>query len=399
MSQDTLKSGKPSCHDACMTLSKPSRTLRILHVVDTLDAGGMETQLVALINRLDPLKFKFEVFCLRHAGVLSSMLKPEVKLKALEKPDGFQIGAARDLHNTIRRGNFDVVHTHNWGPLVYTSLATLAGQICPVLHGEHAQLNDIETLTWRLRLRRLLYRCCSAVHTVSIGQKDELLRLGLTHTNLWPLVNGVNIERFLPISSAPELAALRFRLIPGATQDFWLGMVARFGIHKRHRELISAFELASVNFPRSRLILVGDGGPEKENVIHQIKASPLRDRIHFFGYQSDPVPYYQAMDALIVPSANEGLSNATLEAMACGVPVLSNAICGAHELIGNNEGGWVEDLKSVKSMASILTTLFTRTPFELKEIGCSGRQRALQNYSWDGMTERYATAYRNCSYH
>lgn len=373
------------------------KPLRVLEVVDTLDAGGMEAQLVALLNRLDPAQFEFEVVCLRHAGVYAPKLRSGVCVRALEKQAGFQWKTARQLGRIARQGGFDVIHTHNWAPLIYSVLGTSGGRTHRILHGEHSQLNHAETTRKRLWLRRLLYKCCAGVHTVSAGQKEELLRLGLVHPHLWSLVNGVDTQRFHPLSSQSEREALRERLIPDSAQDFWLGMVARFGAYKRHRELIAAFEEAAKRSPLSRLILVGDGGPEKDGVMRQIEASPLRKRIHCMGYQMDPVPYYQAMDVLAVPSTNEGLSNATLEAMACGVPVLSNAICGARELIGEDEAGWVTDLSDVESLKAAIQQAHSQTPDNLIRHGMAGRTRAVTLFSWEGMAQRYAEAFRHCA--
>lgn len=376
------------------SIEKP---LRVLEVVDTLDAGGMEAQLVALINRLDPAKFEFEVVCLRHAGVYAPKLRQGVILHVLNRPPGFQWKAARQLGQIARQGRFGIIHTHNWAPLVYAALGTRGGRTHRILHGEHSQFNHDETTTRRLWLRRQLYKCCAGVHTVSAGQKEELLRLGLSHPHLWPLVNGVDTQRFQPLSVPSHRAALRERMIPGSTQDFWLGMVARFGAYKRHRELIKAFEAVAPGNPHSRLILVGDGGPEKNAVMKQIEASPLRDRIHCMGYQADPVPYYQAMDLLVVPSANEGLSNATLEAMACGVPVLSNTICGARELIGDDEAGWVADLASLETLQTTLQRALSLSDTDLQKHGKSGRLRAVAQFSWDGMARRYEETFRACA--
>jgi glycosyltransferase involved in cell wall biosynthesis len=158
-----------------------------------------------------------------------------------------------------------------------------------------------------------------------------------------------------------------------------------------------AFENSTGANGHSRLIFVGDGGPEKENVLMQIKASPLRERIHCVGYQTDPVKYYQSFDLLVVPSSNEGLSNATMEAMACGVPVLSNAICGAHELIGKDEAGWISDLSSVESLRDALQSLIQRQVSDLQERGKFGRSRVLKYYSWESMAQRYADTFYACA--
>lgn len=378
-------------------MNSVSKPLRILEIVDTLDAGGMEAQLVALINRLDSAQFEFQVVCLRHAGICAQKLKKEVMVHSLKKQPGFKWKTTMQISRIAWQGNFDLIHTHNWAPLIYAALGSFGGKSHPILHGEHSQLNKNETRPLRLWLRRMLYKCCSLTHTVSSGQKEELLRLGFSRHSLCSLVNGVDTTRFQPLLNQTERSDLRERLIPGSAQDFWIGAVARFGAYKRHRELITAFENSTGTNRHSRLILVGDGGPEKENVLMQIKASPLRERIHCVGYQADPVKYYQSFDLLVVPSSNEGLSNATMEAMACGVPVLSNAICGAHELIGEDEAGWITDLRSVESLRDVLQSLLQRPLSDLQERGKSGRARALKYFAWESMAQRYADTFHACA--
>lgn len=378
-------------------MNSVSKPLRILEIVDTLDAGGMEAQLVALINRLDTAKFEFEVVCLRHTGVCAQKLRKDVVVHELKKQPGFKWKTAMQISRIARQGGFGLIHTHNWAPLLYAVLGSFGGKTHPILHGEHSQLNKHETRPLRLWLRRMLYKCCSLTHTVSLGQKEELLRLGFSRNSLCTIVNGVNTNRFQPLSNQTERSALREILIPGSGQDFWIGSVARYGTYKRHSELITAFEQCTINNGNSRLIFVGDGGPEKENVLMQIKASPLRERIHCVGYQTEPEKYFQSFDLLVVPSSNEGLSNATMEAMACGVPVLSNTICGAHELIGENEAGWVTDLSSIESLRDALQSVVQRSISDLHEHGNSGRSRALKYFSWESMAQRYAETFHACS--
>jgi glycosyltransferase involved in cell wall biosynthesis len=365
--------------------------VRILQVVDSLDAGGMEAQLVSLMNRLDPAAFRFHVVCLRHEGMHAARLREGIRVTALHKEEGFQWRVVKQLQALLREGH-DLVHTHNWGPLVYAALASRGGTSVPILHGEHAQLNASERGWKKLWLRRLLYRACAGVHTVSAGQKYELLTCGLKHHRLLALVNGVDTGRFHPV--AREDARRKVGLpLKGRV----IGIVARFGSFKRHAALVEAFEKVASSHQDLHLVLVGEGGPEKEAVAKQVAASPFSSRIVMAGYQADPTPWYQAMDALVVPSSNEGLSNATLEAMACGVPVLSNDMCGAGELLGSDEGGWVRDLSTVAKLSAELGTLLEMSLACWQEQGRCGRARAEYVFSWDGMARAYAQAFSDCA--
>lgn len=356
--------------------------LKILEVVDSLDSGGMEAQLVALMNRLDPERFQFRVVCLRHEGVNAQRLKKNIPVTALHKAEGFQWNVVRKLQAVFQEG-FDLVHTHNWAPLVYATFASRGGKHIPLFHGEHSQLNAAEMNWKRLWLRRLLYKACAGIHTVSAGQREELQSCGIRHNKLLALINGVDTERFHP---AERLA-----------EDRVIGIVARFGYFKRHAALVEAFEKIAGHHADASLLIVGDGGPEKEAVHRQLEISPARERITLAGYQSDPVPWYQKMDVLVVPSSNEGLSNATMEAMACGVPVLSNDICGAKELLGTDEGGWVRDLSTVDKLAVELEKLLEMPSNALRQHGRNGRERVERLFSWDGMARAYAQAFSDCA--
>ncbi|WP_395736481.1 glycosyltransferase [Prosthecobacter sp.] len=354
-----------------------------------MDAGGMEKQLVALMNKLGQGEFEFEVCCLRHPGVHAASLNAVHPVHALEKAEGFHLGVAWRLNRLIRRG-FDLVHTHNMAPLIYASIATLGGTICPIFHGEHAQFTPSDAKQWRVLQRQLLYRACKAVHTVSSQQCEELIKMRIKHPALIPLINGVNITNFRPAADASEKAALRTAHgIPWPDCKL-LGIVGRFGSFKRHLELIEAFEKIAPAHPDCRLIVVGDGGPNKDRVLEKMRNSALAERMHWCGHQQNVAPYIRMLDLLVVASSNEGLSNVTLEALASGVPVLSNKVCGADELILPGQGGWVKDVSTIDHLAEALHDCVSLSSSELHSVGDLGRLRAETLFSWDAMAQRYA---------
>lgn len=370
--------------------------VRVLEVVRSLASGGMENQLVALINRLDPSRHHFEVCCLREPGVNAEKLNPGIAVHCFHKPEGFRWQSVRDLRSLLACG-FDVVHTHNLGSLIYATLATRGGRQCAIFHGEHAQLAPDE-LQWKKMLqRRLLFPLCKAVHTVSNSQRDELLRLRFRHPQLTAIVNGVNTSHYRPIENPADRTQLRTSLNLGDSEAFIIGIVGRFGDFKRHRELITAFEKLAAAQPKARLVIIGDGGPLKKSVLTQIEFSPAKEHIRWVGYHSDPLDYYQSLDLLAVPSTNEGLSNATLEAMATGLPVLTHQSCGAEEILGTTPCGWIRDLRNIEAIEAELTRIIA-LPFETRQsIGRAARRRVEENFSWNGMADAYSRWLHACA--
>jgi glycosyltransferase involved in cell wall biosynthesis len=136
--------------------------------------------------------------------------------------------------------------------------------------------------------------------------------------------------------------------------------------------------------PRARLLIVGGAGSELERVTALAKASPFAERIHLAGHQSEPQPFYQAMDLLVVPSNNEGLSNAMLEAMACGSADVITA--GVDRLVAN--------IESADGFAEMLGHAFLSTA-KLEELGRFAREKVVRQFSLATMAAIYANGYRS----
>jgi len=367
---------------------KSSSPLKILHVVTSLEPGGMENGLVNVARMLDPGQFEVYVACLERSGAFSERLPQLENITVLGKRSGFSPQALFRLGCEISRTKPALIHSHNLGPLIYSSLATGLGLACPILHGEHASLNEEECSPRRLRQRRLLYHCCRSVHTVAEGLTRHLVELGFPSKKITTIVNGVDTHRFFP---GDRLSTRRQIPVPEAA--LLLGIVGRFGPFKRHAMLLEAFSSLAESYPNLHLLIVGGGGNEEQNIAEKVRQHPQAGRIHLVGFQENPVPFYQSLDLLVVPSINEGLSNAVLEAMACGVPVLANSACGNGDVITDQEDGFVADLSSVEKLQSQLFKHLSN-PALLSVIGKKARQKAISAFSIDKMVSGYAELYQ-----
>jgi glycosyltransferase involved in cell wall biosynthesis len=366
-----------------------SPRIRILHVVLSLEPGGMENGVVNLTNALDPAEFDIHVCCLNQAGEFAPRIARSHCVHTLEKPPGFSWRAVFRLAGLISQFRPHVLHTHNLGPLIYGSLASALGLRCAILHGEHSLLPPYDREPRRLRQRLWFYRSCRRIHTVSNGLRDELIGFGFPGNKIVAVLNGVDTDRFAPGSRA---AARRKIGLPETA--LVLGIVGRFGPFKQHGLLIEAFNRMAVRWRDVHLLMVGDGGTERDRVKAQVQASPAAARIHFAGLQQDLPPFYQAMDLLSVPSYNEGMSNAVLEAMACGVPALTHALPGHTEVIRNGEDGCVADLASVEKLHGELEKLLA-DPVRLAKMGQAARENVASRFSLKLMIRNYASWYRD----
>jgi len=369
-------------------------SLRVVHVVDSLDPGGMENGIVNVASRLAPLGYDFHVICLTRRGNFAERMPAPSQVVGLAKPAGVSLRCAAALRAELDRVSADLIHTHNLGPLIYVGLAGIVGGLPPILHGEHAELALGERSWQRLALRRCLYSRCRTVHTVSESLTRDLLGCGLRHPRLSTVPNGVDTQRFQP--KASRTSVIEELSLPIPKDGFVIGMVGRFGPFKRQHLLVEAFDLIAASYPLAWLVLLGDGGPQASVVRARVAASPYRERIVLAGFQPNPASWYGAFDLMVLPSLNEGMSNAVLEAMASGTPVLAHDSCGCAEIIENGQTGFLAGFRDPASLAAALVRFLAEPDGPWRTTAVKARRRVETSFSLDAMSERYRELYEEC---
>ncbi len=364
--------------------------IKILHVVNSLGSGGMENGIANVARALPPGEFEIHVCCLESSGVFAARLPQPENVHVLRKPPGFSPRAVWDLHRLIRRVRPHVIHSHNLGALIYSGLVKMLGSRRPLLHGDHHLLTPEECVPRRQRQRAWFYRCCRKIHTVSEGLRQQLIGQGLPADKIITLRNGVDSVRFHP----GDRAAARRKIGGVPEAALVLGFVSRFAPGKGHALLLEAFGQLAATHPQLHLLLIGAGGTEEAKVRTQAQSNPAAARIHFTGFQNDLVPYYQSLDALVFPSVVDGLSNAVLEAMACGVPVFAQPTCGNPEIITPGQDGVLAPLERAEDLVALLQPWLAQ-PEKLAALGHAAREKVLAQFGLDSMVAQYQRLYQN----
>ncbi len=351
----------------------------------------MENGVVNVASRLKS-DVDTHVACLQSSGGFAARLPHPAQVTVLGKGADFSPAAVAALHRQLRHLQPHIVHTHNLGPLIYGVLATLGGKVTPILHGEHGQIQERERNARRRWQRRILYSFCLGLHTVSHSMVGSLEAEGLPVRRMAAIPNGVDSDRFCPPKSKADV-----RVALGLPGDgLLIGIVGRFVVLKRHLLLLEAFALVSPKMPNLHLVILGEGGHDHDSVKAAIESHPLRSRIHWPGMQADTVPWYQTLDLLVAPSVIEGLSNAVLESMACGVPVLAHGACGNAEVIVHEKNGFCDDLQSLQALVTALQQRLS-DPAALQQVGAIARKHVVKNYSLDSMAQGYLKIYQQCA--
>lgn len=237
-----------------------------------------------------------------------------------------------------------------------------------------------------VRFTRFLLQSRHAVVVVlSSRMQDYLIAHGFNMPDIRLIPNGVDIAHFHPISTPPAPADR-----PGVVV-----CVSILRYEKGIDVLLQAWRLVQKQLAQSsqaQLIIVGDG-PLQEQLEYMAQALGIADSVEFAGLQSDvPIQLHRG-NLAVLPSRFEGMPNAVLEAMACGLPCVATRVSGSEDIIQHGINGLLVEPQDYESMAKALLTLLC-DPVLAKKYGDAARRRIEQHYSLQQIMDMYVELYQ-----
>jgi len=362
----------------------------VVHLVFSLDVGGLETLLVDCINRMPPEKYRHAVVCLtRYTDFAARITQPGVELFALNKPPGNGLQVHADFWKLMRRLRPSILHTYNLAAMEYCFTAACAG--IPVrVHAEHGRdASDPHGLNKKHNfLRRRLAPFIDRYIPVSDDLQrwlDEVVRIPAAKNLL--IKNGVDTGRFQPRADAVTAA-------PWRLDDIVIGAVARVQEVKNHRSLVAAFALLRERLPhlreRLRLSILGDG-PLLGAIQAQVQEAGLQDVVWLPGARADVAELLHGFDIFTLPSLAEGTPVSLLEAMACGLPTVCSRVGGIPEVVTDGVHGTLVPVE-VDALADALAR-YAQDPALASRHGAAARARIEEKYSMAAMLDAYCGLY------
>ncbi|MFI9392166.1 glycosyltransferase [Streptomyces bauhiniae] len=299
--------------------------MRALHIITGLGVGGAEQQLRLLLRHLP---VECDVVTLTNPGPVAAGLRADgVRVADLAMGGNRDLAALPRLARLIRRGNYDLVHTHLYRACLYGRLAARLAGVRAVVATEHS-LGDSQMEGRPLNSGvRALYlageRLGRSTVAVSPTVAARLTRWGVPEPRIAVVPNGIDLD---PFRFDPE-RRVRVRAQLGIPEGaFVIGGIGRLAPGKRFGILIEAL----AQLPSDcRLLLVG-GGPEEGALRRTAAAAGDSDRVLFTGEVPglpdgssgpDLPALTSAMDVLAAPSPEEAFGLAVVEALAAGLPV------------------------------------------------------------------------------
>jgi glycosyltransferase involved in cell wall biosynthesis len=372
---------RPAAPTTPRLAADPAELPGVFLMTDSFNTGGSERQFALLAKALDPASFRLQLGCIQKQGAFQEGLG-EVREFPLQG-SVYRWPSMRTryrLAKYLRRNHTAIAHAFDF----YTNLTLIpAAHLArvPVIIGSQRQLGDLLSQT-KFRAQMAMFRWSDAVVCNSQAAASRLREQGLPESKLVVIGNGLPPAAFAETEPA----------LPRRPGQLRVGMIARMNTPaKNHRLLLEAAVRLRGKFPGLEFVLAGDGAlrPELEREAERLG---IRDQVVFLGDRRDIAAVLASLDLSVLPSASESLSNAIIESMAAGVPVVASRVGGNPELVTDARGALVAP-DQPQALADAIERILREPPLR-KDLGSNAKQFAQTNFTIDHMRRRHQELYR-----
>jgi glycosyltransferase involved in cell wall biosynthesis len=357
-------------------------------VVHSLEGGGTERVLVSLLRAFDHRTLRHVVITLRDAGSLAAQLPDEVACIALgalgrSRTSGFR------LARICARLCPAIIHARNvctWPDAVMARMLIPGAKLVLGFHGLESGGHFSRRDRCVARIARALGARFTSVS--ECGQRQMARELGLPLERIEHIPNGIDLSRFdAHATHTRRLVRESFGYLPN---ERVIGIAGSLTAVKGHDVLLSAVAAVAQTTPDIRLLMVGDG-PLRGALEAAAGRLAIQKRVHFTGWREDIPTLLSAMDAYVCASHSEGMSNAVMEAMASGLPLVSTSVGDHPSVIRHGLDGLLVPPGDASALARALQTLFG-SPDRAAAMGRSARAR-IEEFSFARTVAAYQRLY------
>jgi glycosyltransferase involved in cell wall biosynthesis len=291
-----------------------------------------------------------------------------------------------------RRDRYDVVHVHQYG--VSAALAIMLARLnrsCTVLKLRSTGTQGIAVELMNFSFGSLLafaHRQVDACVAPSTTGCQEAISFGIPEERVHLVPNGLDTQHFKP-ADADTKSRLRerFRLGGGPLVLF----LARLVEAKEPGLLLDAWVTVMSALPSAQLVVVGDG-PERQRMMrHPVVRN---GHVRMVGESEDVVGWHQASDLFVICSSREGLSNSLLEALSCGIPVVSTNVSGSIDIFSRADVGELVAFGDPAELAAAILRML-RAHDRRRACGRNARALVLRDFSVEKVALRTEHVYRS----
>jgi glycosyltransferase involved in cell wall biosynthesis len=326
----------------------------------------------------------------------------------------FTVTAAKMMRSLFHEDNGGwVVHTHSTCgfflfptksfrdfPMVCHVHGTSRSHHVPIRYKNGNVTYDYQPLsvTYNMMRERLLWSSGDRVLTVSNAIRDDVVDYyGLNPDRVDVVYNGTDVSIFKP--GAPDSIPEAIKQLEGKTIILFVG---HFGLRKGLFHLLRAMPKIKEEIPTAHLLCIGGVpkwlGPQDHWALlrSQVKALDIENDVTLMdAVKNAQLPgYYTSAKLLALPSYYESFSKVTVEAMACGLPVVASKAGGLVEVVDDGKTGILVDYGAVRELEGAIVRLL-QNPSEAVSMGRLGREKVQRMFTWQSVANRIRNTYES----
>jgi L-malate glycosyltransferase len=323
----------------------------VLLMARALDGGGSERQLREIAKVLDRSRFQPHAGCFgpegEGRGELEAAGVPVAHFPVYSFRSPGAVSGAFQLARYVRRHKIRLVHTFDYPATVFAVPASRLLTSATVVSSQRSH-RDLIPRGYRRLVQITDHMADAIVVNCDFVRRHLEREEGVPAGRIQLCYNGIDLEAFSP-SGAPRPADL-------PRDAFVIGVVSVLRPEKGLPTLLRAFARVRQLRASMKLAIVGDG-PMLESLRSESDALGIREDCVFAGSTNQVRDWLRAIDIFVLPSLSEALSNALMEAMACGCPVVASNVGGNPELVRNGETGLLFEPGDAAGLAATLQVL------------------------------------------
>ena len=290
--------------------------MRVLHVLQRMEAGGTQTMLMNVYRKIDRSKLQFDFlveydekqFYDEEIEALGGKVYRTNLRKDANVPRFMKV-----LRRLIRENHYPVVHAHTYSIGYFVlKVAEKEGVVVRIAHSHNNKMGGT-AVPLKIIMRALFP--IHATHFMACSQEAGEFLFG--NRNFIVVKNAIDVARF----SYSEKVRKSVRCELGFGDSFVIGNVGRLHHQKNQSFLLDVFAEVAKMRPNARLLMVGDG-PLKAELLTKAERVGVSERLTLLSNRTDMDRLYQAMDVFVLPSLYEGLGIVAIEAQSSGLPTI-----------------------------------------------------------------------------
>ena len=360
----------------------------ILHVIDSDEPGGAEVVFVQLAAEMTRRGYRSLAVVPGAGWPAVQLQKRNVDYVTLHSKGAFNWRLIRQLVTIVKRNKIDIIQSHLLGSNVYCAIVGIITRT-PVIATFHGASDISPTERFRRIKAKVMQFGINQFVAVSGSLKEWLIESGMVPRSKTTVIhNGIDTMSFSVEKSRQMLASL------GIDENSKVvGTVGNMHAAKCYEDFVEMSRLVLDQVPNVHFVVAGNINAKiHEDLRTQAAKLGVRDQVHFMGFVDNVRLFLRGLDVFVLTSKSEGMSIATVEAMASGLPVVATRCGGPEEIIGYSQGGVLVDVGDMRTMARTVSAILDN-PIMANRMGSDARKSIATSFSEAAMLRDYEVLY------